>query len=220
MPLVKTAVHQVADAAKRDMNKEIENIIEQVSKEFDLISTERKATLEVLSNFIQTKRGKSDLTFICVHNSRRSHLSQIWAQVAASHYGFNDITCYSGGTEVTSMYPMIAETLIGQGFQIETIAETENPIYSIKFDGNTHPLIAFSKLFDSDFNPAENFGAIMVCSSADTNCPYISTAAKRILLPFEDPKAFDETDLQKEKYIERSLQIAREMLYAFSKVKI
>jgi arsenate reductase len=37
-------------------------------------------------------------------------------------------------------------------------------------------------------------------------------------MTFEDPKAYDNTNLQNEKYIERGLQIATELKYVFSKV--
>ena len=60
--------------------------------------------------------------------------------------------------------------------------------------------------------------AILTCVEADGACPFIAGAAQRIALPFEDPKAFDNTPQQSEKYEERSLQIATELLYVFSKI--
>ena len=60
----------------------------------------------------------------------------------------------------------------------------------------------------------------MTCSSADQGCPIVLGADKRIALTFEDPKAFDNTPLQKEKYLERSLQIATELKYVFENIKI
>jgi arsenate reductase len=36
---------------------------------------------------------------------------------------------------------------------------------------------------------------------------------------YEDPKAFDDTEIESEKYDERSMQIASEMLYVFSQIK-
>ncbi len=44
---------------------------------------------------------------------------------------------------------------------------------------------------------------------------FIAGAEKRIPITFEDPKAFDNTPQQAEKYEERSLQIATEMFYVF-----
>ena len=59
----------------------------------------------------------------------------------------------------------------------------------------------------------------MTCSNADVGCPFIQGAEKRIPITFEDPKAFDNTPLQKEKYHERSIQIATELCYVFSQIK-
>jgi arsenate reductase len=186
------------------------------------ITTERKAILQPLVAFIQTKMNEQKeirLNLICTHNSRRSHLSQVWAQTAAAHFNIQNVFCYSGGTEATALFPMAAKTLENQGFQIKTIAETNNPIYAIKYAENAHPIIGFSKKYDDDFNPENEFAAIMTCSQADGGCPFIAGAEKRIPITFEDPKAFDNTPQQAEKYEERSLQIAAEMFYVFSQIK-
>ena len=199
---------------------EIENVINTLN--FENISAERKIILQNLVDFIQGKASDGQeirLNLICTHNSRRSHLSQVWAQTAAAHYNIKNVFCYSGGTEATAMFPMAAKTLTKQGFQIKTIAEGNNPVYAIKYSENAHPVIGFSKTFDDDFNPQSEFAAIMTCSSADQGCPFIAGAEKRIPITFEDPKAFDNTPQQAQKYEERSLQIATEMFYVFSKIK-
>ena len=199
---------------------EIENVINTLN--FENISDERKIVLQPLVDFIQGKASRSQeirLNLICTHNSRRSHLSQVWAQTAAAHYGIKNVFCYSGGTEATAMFPMAAKTLDKQGFQIKTIAEGNNPVYAIKYSANAHPVIGFSKTFDDDFNPQSEFAAILTCSSADQGCPFIAGAEIRIPITFEDPKAFDNTPQQAEKYEERSLQIATEMFYVFSQIK-
>lgn len=198
----------------------IENVI--TSLNFNSISAERKIVLQPLVDFIQEKASKNQeirLNLICTHNSRRSHLSQVWAQTAAAHYGIKNVFCYSGGTEATAMFPMAAKTLVKQGFQIKTISEGNNPVYAIKYSENAHPIIGFSKTFDDDFNPQSEFAAILTCSSADQGCPFIAGAEVRIPITFEDPKAFDNTPKQAEKYEERSVQIATEMFYVFSQIK-
>ncbi len=193
-----------------------------VTLNIENLSTERESLLQPLIEFIQKKKNnKQDirLNFICTHNSRRSHLSQIWAQVMASHYSIKNVFCYSGGTEATAMFPMVAETLIDTGFKINTLSEGKNPVYAIKYSDNEHPVICFSKTYDDAFNPSAEFAAIMTCSNADVGCPFISGAEKRIPITFEDPKTFDNTPLQKEKYHERSIQIATEFCYVFSQIK-
>ena len=149
---------------------------------------------------------------------RRSHLSQVWAQTAAAHYNIQNVNCYSGGTEATALFPKVAETLSNSGFQILTLSEGSNPVYGIKYDENAVPVIGFSKKYDDEFNPISGFAAIMTCSQADGGCPFIAGAEKRIPITFDDPKEFDNTPQQAEKYEERSLQIATEMFNVFSKI--
>jgi arsenate reductase len=186
-----------------------------------LISEERKEVVLPLIDYIQNKVNHQEevrLNFICTHNSRRSHLSQIWAQTMAFHFNIKNVFCYSGGTEATAMFPKVAETLTNQGFQIQQLSNTSNPVYAVKFDTNEAAIICFSKTFDDVFNPNSEFVAIMTCSSADAGCPFIAGAEKRFPIRYDDPKAFDETELMDAKYAERSLEIASEMYHVFSKI--
>ncbi|MNR29422.1 hypothetical protein D3C85_1468090 [compost metagenome] len=129
------------------------------------------------------------------------------------------MVCYSGGTEATALFPVVAETLRQTGFKVQVIAEGSNAVYAIKYSENEHPVIGFSKAYDHEFNPSGEFVAIMTCSQANGGCPFIAGAEKRIPITFDDPKAFDHTPQQAEKYQERSLQIATEMFYVFSQIK-
>jgi arsenate reductase len=199
--------------------QEIDNLIKHLKPE--TILDERKAILHELIEFIQEKVSNNQeirIHFICTHNSRRSHLSQVWAQTLAYYFSINNVFCYSGGTESTALFKMVAETLQNSGFKIQMLSEGNNPIYSIKYSENEHPIIGFSKKLDADFNPKSKFVAIMTCSQADADCPFIAGAEKRIPINYEDPKAFDNTPQQVEKYNERSLQIATELFYVFSKI--
>ncbi|WP_423782684.1 low molecular weight phosphatase family protein [Flavobacterium lindanitolerans] len=205
---------------KTNLFREIESVIKALK--FQSITVERKTVLQPLIDFIQDKKSSNEeirLNLICTHNSRRSHLSQVWAQTAAAYYGIKNVFCYSGGTEATALFPMVAETLKHSGFRIQVIADGNNPVYAIKYSDNEHPVIGFSKTYDDAFNPESGFAAIMTCSQADGGCPFIAGAEKRIPITFEDPKAFDNTPEQAEKYQERSLQIATEMFYMFSQIK-
>tara|TARA_R110001583_G_scaffold13031_2_gene56918 strand:- start:11292 stop:11906 length:615 start_codon:yes stop_codon:yes gene_type:complete len=187
------------------------------------ISNERKQDLEPLIDYIQSKVNKNkniNLNFICTHNSRRSHLSQVWAQAAAHYFNIKNVYCYSGGTEATALFPMVVKTLENAGFEITKLSAENNPVYSIKYAKNEHPIIGFSKTFDNPFNPKSDFAALMTCSHADENCPFIIGCEQRIPVRYQDPKAFDNTPQQVKKYQERSNQIATEMLYVFSQIKL
>ncbi len=186
------------------------------------IDKNRKALLQQLIDYIQVKINTSaviNLNFICTHNSRRSHLSQVWAQTLAHYYNIDNVFSYSGGTEATALFPSAAEALKTSGFKIEKLSNEDNPVYAILYSNIKHPIIGFSKTFDSIFNPSSQFVAIMTCDSANEACPVVSGSEIRIPLTFEDPKAFDNTPLQAEKYRERSVQIATELKYVFSNLK-
>jgi|SRR5690606_26360571 arsenate reductase len=187
-----------------------------------IVNEGRKTILQPLVDFVQQKANSGEdinLNFICTHNSRRSHLAQVWAQVASTYFNIPNVYCYSGGTEETALFPKVSETLANQGFNIFKIAETDNPVYTIKYSDSALPIIGFSKKYDSPFNPASAFTAIMTCSQADGGCPFIAGAEKRIPITFEDPKVSDGTPEQAQVYAERSLQIAQEMFYVFSMIK-
>ena len=199
-----------------NLSKTIQIIFNQI------VTQERKEILQPLIDYIQNKVNSNKeirLNFICTHNSRRSHLSQIWAQTMAFHFKVKNVFCYSGGTEATAMFPKVAETLSNQGFQIEMLSNENNPVYAVKFGKNEHPIICFSKTFDADFNPNSQFVAIMTCNNADEACPMVFGAEARIPIKYNDPKAFDGTELMNAKYAERSLEIASEMYYVFSQIK-
>jgi arsenate reductase len=202
-------------------------MLENLSKTIETIaeisvSDERKEVLNPLVEYIQNKVNANEeirLNFICTHNSRRSHLSQIWAQTMAFQFEIKNIFCFSGGTEATAMFPKVGETLTNQGFQIQKLSQEQNPVYAVKFDENQNPIICFSKTYFDDFNPKSHFGAIMTCTNADEGCPMVFGAEARFPIKYDDPKAFDSTELMNEKYSERSLQIASEMYYVFSQIK-
>jgi arsenate reductase len=201
------------------MNPNLEITIQTASRRS--ITDERKEVLQPLIEFIQNKLNDNQpilLNFICTHNSRRSHLSQIWAQTMATYFDIPNVSCFSGGTEATAMFPKVIETLQKQGFEILHLATGNNPIYAIKYDQNALPIIGFSKTYFHDFNPKTDYAAVVTCSSADENCPVVLGAEKRLAIRYEDPKVFDGTTEMDVKYWDKSLEIASEMYYIFSTI--
>jgi len=194
----------------------------QLTQEFDKIPAERKKTLGELTRFIQERVNAGlpvYLNFICTHNSRRSHLSQLWAQAGAYYYGVPGVSCFSGGTEATAFNPRAVKAMQDAGFAIVKKKDGENPIYEVRYADDAHAVVAFSKRYDDPFNHNKDFAAIMTCSHADENCPLVFGASARIAITYDDPKDFDGTALETAKYAERVRQIGREILFAFSQVK-
>ncbi len=204
------------------MYSKIKAICNNLSQKFDEIPSDRKSILKKISSFIQSKKDKNEpiqLIYVCTHNSRRSHFGQIWAAVASEFYTIENVSTFSGGTEATAFNINAINALKEIGFEIRTKSESSNPIFEVKFSEISNPSICFSKVYDDTFNPTTNFAAIMTCGDAEENCPFIAGVELRIATTYKDPKEFDGTPQQDEKYRERSLQIALETLYVFSLIK-
>jgi arsenate reductase (thioredoxin) len=199
----------------------LNSVVDKLTKEFNSISIERKEILKELTTFIQQKKDACQpvyLNFICTHNSRRSHISQLWAQAAAYYYKVANVHCYSGGTEATAFNPRAVKAMKDVGFQITITKDGGNPVYEVRYATDAPSVIVFSKKYDDPFNHNKDFAAIMTCSHADENCPLVLGASARIAITYNDPKEFDGTAQESAKYAERVHQIGREILYAFSKV--
>ncbi|MFN9718072.1 MAG: protein-tyrosine-phosphatase [Planctomycetota bacterium] len=203
---------------------EIESYVFQRTSEFGQISDERKLELQQLADYVRgcLARGQdARLTFVCTHNSRRSHLTQIWAQIAAAHYGVNHLQTFSGGTEVTACNPRTVAALKRCGLRISISESSEsNPHYVAAFSDQDPPLICFSKIFNHHPNPSSDYCAVMTCSHADQNCPVAIGCDLRLAIRYEDPKISDDTPQETVTYDARCAQIAREMLYCMSRLKV
>jgi arsenate reductase len=200
----------------------LQPLIQKLTGEFNQITESRKLIIKALTDFISEKSKVNEainLNFICTHNSRRSHISQVWAQAAAQYYGIKNVHCFSGGTEATAFNPRAVKAMKEAGFDIQNLKDGNNPVYRVRFSDEAPALTVFSKKYDDDFNPKKDFAAIMTCSHADENCPLVLGATKRIALTYNDPKDFDGTPQENAKYSERVHEIGREIFYAFSQVK-
>ena len=182
----------------------------------------RRAELEKAARWIRSRLDAGEtvqLTFICTHNSRRSHLAQAWAQAAAEYFGGRGIHTHSGGTEATACNPRTIAALRRAGFQIPDPPVAANPVFEIRFSEAQPPLKAFSKVYDHDGNPTSDYLALMCCSHADENCPIVRGASSRISLNYEDPKASDGSPDETATYDARCREIARDMVFMMSRAR-
>ena len=199
------------------------NVLDGIVASFSLenISETRKEELNAIVQYIieKKKRGRTPrLNFICTHNSRRSQFSQLWASVMAKYFNHSCET-YSGGIEITACYQTVISTLVNQGFNVSKQGALTNPVYQISRQGIEYGTY-FSKRFDDPSCPSKAFAAVMTCDHADQNCPLISGAEQRLSLRYSDPKIYDNTKNEQEKYRMKSLEIAQEMYYIFSSIPL
>lgn len=203
------------------MYVKIKQYLDALAQQFDTIPQERKAILEHISHYIRSKQEQNapvHLVYICTHNSRRSHFGQIWAKVAADYFNVTNVKTYSGGTEATAFNINAISALQRVGFNVQKTTDSNNPHYHVYHNDGGEPSVCFSKVYDDTQNPASAFAAIMTCSDAEENCPFIPGVELRVGTTYNDPKEFDNSPLQDQQYDERCQQIALETLYVFSLV--
>ena len=156
------------------------------------------------------------VNFICTHNSRRSHFSEILFRTAAKYYGHENVETFSGGTEGTALYPEVAESFKRPGFTAVKDLAPENPHWQIfhpLLESEDHTPFLFSKAYHEAPNPASGYVAMMVCDSANEACPMVVGAAARFPLTFVDPKRSDGTPECSDVYDATLKEIAAEMGY-------
>jgi hypothetical protein len=211
-------------SAQEDVIAIIETLqpyVANVVESFDDIPEERRQLLDEMAGLIaeRVQAGEAvPISFICTHNSRRSHLSQVWAQTAAHYYGLPGVTAYSGGTAATACNTRTVRVLRRAGFSVVRATDEENPHYLIQYSEELPPIDAFSKVYNEDGNPTEGYLAAMCCADADEACPVVHGSVARIRLCYEDPKVADGTPEENARYDERCRQIAIEMFYVMSRV--
>jgi len=203
------------------MYLKIQQYFREAADSFSSIPDERQKLIgEIAAVIGEESRSEKivRLTFICTHNSRRSHFGQVWAAVAAHYFSLPNIETFSGGMEATAFNPRAVAALERIGFRVENPGG-ENPHYRLYFAADADPLICFSKKYDHPANPQDDFFAIMTCSEADENCPFIPGATHRFALTYRDPKEADGTPEEAQRYDERCRQMAAEMLYLMKKAR-
>lgn len=181
------------------------------------VSKQRLMALNDLSHWVAERPidEQTSLMFICTHNSRRSHMGQIWGQAAAWVYGLEDVRTYSGGTEATQFNPRAIRALRQLGVDI---SEKNDGRHQVQLQTTRPAFEVFSKVFTDDANPSDDFAAIMTCSDADEACPVVYGAAVRFALPYDDPKASDGSLEEASTYQARAMEIGAEMFYVMKRV--
>src|SRR5687768_6530084 len=111
------------------MFQSIQDRCEALVKNFKEIPAERRELLEIIADYIINKRDANEainLVYVCTHNSRRSHLGQVWAAVAAAYYKVDNVHTFSGGTEATAFNPNAIRAITAAGFSVKKTDETNN----------------------------------------------------------------------------------------------
>jgi protein-tyrosine-phosphatase len=210
-------------SSAQTLNPKLDSYCKDVVDDLKSVSIEKahildEIAVEIFSSVKQ--QNKCRIVFICTHNSRRSHMAELWFHTAAMYYGISNIKTFSGGTEATAFNKNAVDALERVGFMfLKSDSLSSQTAYKVSLSASGQKRLMFSKKYDHKVNPQEDFIAVMVCSEADKGCPIVSGAKARFSLPYNDPRLFDNHPDVKEKYDETCSLIAHEMFYLANKLK-
>ena len=220
--LLSTAiVSSTVFSGETELIEPVRPYVRRVVQSFDSIPQSRQHALSEVADYIVNRIDsgqRAKLVFVCTHNSRRSHLSHIWCDTAATYFDVPQVETYSGGTEETACNIRTVRAMRRTGLSVVASTEGNNPIYLVQCSELRPPIRAYSKVYFADGNPTSEFAAMMCCASADEQCPMLEGADERFSLHYEDPKVADDTPAEPGRYDERSFEIAREMFFVMSEV--
>lgn len=215
--------------SRADLFSKVRSHAGLLTSQFGLIEKRRRVAANDLVAWISAsyQPGKPlAIIVVCTGNSRRSMLGSTMGNIAAAYYGMPDIRFYSGGTKPSAFNARTVATLKEIGVEVDPTgkeapsgsAGEANPIYRVQW-GKGLETLEFSKLYSDAQNPQSGFAAIMVCSQADTECPIVKGAVKRISAPYQDPKEYDGAAVEATKYAERRDDMGRFMLNVLMRVR-
>lgn len=98
-------VLMISPSLAQEFSKKLANYTNDLTASIDQVDEERAESLKEIGDYVLEELKmdqKANLLVICTHNSRRSHIGQLWLQTAAMYYGVEGINAFSGGTEATA----------------------------------------------------------------------------------------------------------------------
>ncbi len=195
--------------------------IGELISEFKDIESNRKKVLNEFAVQLSRNMMLSEITniiFVCRSNSRRSHFSQIWSQIACEYYRIENVKTFSGGIKTSSFNPRVIVALERAGLEIFKLDETENPSYAVYYSESKSPIQCFSKVYFHEYNPNSSYLSVVTCDNPEDEWPSMNNAAGSFKLIYPDPQTSDDTDNEDSVYDKLCKQIAVEMFYIFNKI--
>lgn len=222
-------------ASRKCLLPKVEEHLNLLTTGYDMLDeTQDAAGRKLVDWIVENYRSGQPLaiTCVCTGNSRRSILTATMVNVSAAYYGLPEIRGYSGGTKPSAFNERTVTTLREIGIEVTKLgaeatrgeAATANPKHRIRWgsgpENSSMQVIEFSKKYDDASNPSSGFAALIVCGDAEEDCPLIKGASTRISMPYLDPKAYDGTKLEAQKYAERRDDIGRLMLSVMMQARL
>ncbi len=231
MEEMKTMLEKEAPISRRGLLSQVRNHAELLATQYEMIDDEHRAAADELAAWLSARRvaqseAPINIIVVCTGNSRRSMFGAVMGNIAAAYYGLPNLRFYSGGTSPSAFNSRTIAAMREIGVEIEPTGEEAprgeagdpNPIHRVRW-GREMEMLEFSKKYADTSNPQRDFVALLVCTQADAACPTVRGAAKRLSIPYLDPKDYDGSPFEAAKYAERRDDIGRFMLNVMMQVR-
>jgi arsenate reductase len=189
--------------------------------EFDKISEERRFRLNEMVYFLEEQiqnNGPAQINFITTNEATVGQMAKVWAKAAAHYFGFNHFHSYSGGLAPDQISVNTIMAMEKAGFIVYKTEVNNLDVFQIKYSYNLDPIIAFPKKINHFRNPVNEFMAVILDQNADMNIDNIKGTYNRLFLSYEDPKGYEGSVQEEEKFSASCRKIAVEMFYVFSQL--
>ena len=208
-------------AQEKNLFKKVREYSATLENEFDQIPDNHRQSLEQIGDYLLQKlQSNKDAKVLLIsrHNSRRSHMGQLWLMTAAEYYGIGNVATFSGGIEPTELDSRVIRALKKCGFKISTTKRSENPTY-LTSNGPGNSYMVFAKQYNGGQNPTSDFIAVVLSEVVNKKLETIPGADKKVPMLYEDLENFDGSPEEERKYDEGCRQIARAMFYVMQYTK-
>ncbi len=227
---VKKLVEADVPESRKRLNPKVAAHADMLTTSFDMIDETHREAGEKLVDWIvkNYKPGQPlHVTVICTGNSRRSILGATMGNIAAAYYGMPEIRFHSGGTAPTAFNPRTIAALKDIGVEIEADRFTRLPEASRRPPTRSTPSGGArawrrpSSPRPTSMPPTPSRASPPSWSAARRTPParFVKGAALRISMPYLDPKIYDDSVYESQKYAERRDDIGRLMLSVMMQVR-
>jgi len=209
------------DASFKSLYPILNEYVRDFPKEFRKIPEERRYRLNEIVYYLEEQELNNapwQITFISTNESTIGQMALAWSKAAAYYFGFSNFHPFTGGLNPNEISESAIVALEKAGFIVYKSNIYGVDVYRIKYSYNLAPIIAFPKKIDHVRNPGNNFMAVILDVNADLNINNVKGTYNRLFLEYEDPKGYEGSDMENEKFNETCRQLAVEMFYVFSQL--
>lgn len=154
------AAFSIAASAQVVLLKKLDRFTNGLERQFNTISSDRKAELKTLADKIVDEKmssGNATVVFASNDNSSLSQMSQVWMQVALDKFGIRNVSVVSYGDSQSKISKETVVALKSVGFKMDANSVSSSKSFHVlRYSWEGNQLLMFSKKADNYQIPTQN----------------------------------------------------------------